>query len=163
MPWPQTVVRVWSAKRKTQRLIVCNIFRWFSRRLVKLCGQPTRSGWGRSRGFARLLGDTDGRNCLLSEAYGRKRRPDRSDCRSFPSGHSAWAFAGATVIAREFGWRSAWYPVGAYAFAAGIAIERIAVRPPLGVGCGRRSTYRGGYDRAGLFSRRPHLWRARTE
>lgn len=95
---------------------------------MKLCGQPSRSGWGRlavSQGFSVIL--MAGTVYSLKHMAG-KRRPDRSDCRSFPSGHSAWAFAGATVIAREFGWRSAWYPVGAYAFAAGIAIERIAVR-----------------------------------
>ncbi|MDE5905108.1 phosphatase PAP2 family protein [Duncaniella sp.] len=95
---------------------------------MKLCGQPTRSGWGRlvvSQGFSVVL--MAGTVYSLKHIVG-ERRPDRSDCRSFPSGHSAWAFAGATVVARELGWRSAWYPVGAYAFAAGIAIERIAVR-----------------------------------
>ena len=95
---------------------------------MKLCGQPTRSGWGRlavSQGFSVVL--MAGTVYSLKHIVG-ERRPDRSDYRSFPSGHSAWAFAGATVVARELGWRSAWYPVGAYAFAAGIAIERIAVR-----------------------------------
>lgn len=83
---------------------------------------------GPPRGFARLLGDTDGRNCLLSEAYGREAasRPFRLPL--LPVRPFRLGLCWATVIAREFGWRSAWYPVGAYAFAAGIAIERIAVR-----------------------------------
>lgn len=41
-------------------------------------------------------------------------RPDRSDTRSFPSHHSAIAFAGATILSREYGYISPWITVGAY-------------------------------------------------
>ncbi|MCU0417814.1 MAG: phosphatase PAP2 family protein [Cytophagaceae bacterium] len=47
-------------------------------------------------------------------------RPDSSDTRSFPSGHTAQAFLGATFIAFELGSHSIWYPIGAYLFASGI-------------------------------------------
>lgn len=96
--------------------------------IMKVCGQPTRSDWGRlavSQSFSVVL--MAGSVYTLKHIV-RSERPDRSDRYSFPSGHSAWAFAGATVVAKELGWRSSWYSVGAYAFATGVAVERIAAR-----------------------------------
>ena len=52
-------------------------------------------------------------------------RPDGSDSRSFPSGHTAWAFMGATYSAIELQGLSPWYTAGAYAFATGVAMQRI--------------------------------------
>ncbi len=130
---------------------------------MKLCGQPTRSGWGRlavSQGFSVIL--MAGTVYSLKHMAG-KRRPDRSDCRSFPSGHSAWAFAGATVIARGVRLAFGMVSCRGLCLCGWDSHRTYSSKTPLGVGCGRRSTYRGGYDRAGLFSRRPHLWRARTE
>lgn len=93
--------------------------------VMKAAGSPTRSGWGRmavSQGAATLL--------MAGTVYGLKHavdspRPDGTDNRSFPSGHTVWAFMGATVTARELGWRSPWYTVGAYTLATGIAVERV--------------------------------------
>ena len=76
--------------------------------IMKIAGQPTRSGWGRmvvSQAVATAL--------MAGTVYGLKHgvdspRPDGSDSRSFPSGHSAWAFMGATMVAEELGWRSPW-------------------------------------------------------
>lgn len=53
-----------------------------------------------------------------------ERRPDGGD-HSFPSGHTATAFAGATVLARHGGWRLG---VPAYALAVGTGMERIEDR-----------------------------------
>ncbi len=93
--------------------------------VMKLAGQPTRSGWGRmavSQGVATavMVGVVKG---LKSGV--KSMRPDGSDYNSFPSGHSAWAFMGATMVAKELGWRSPWYGIGAYALATGIAVERV--------------------------------------
>ena len=55
-------------------------------------------------------------------------RPDGSDNRSFPSGHSAWAFMGATAVANELGGTSGWYPFGAYLLATAVQVERVADR-----------------------------------
>ncbi len=96
--------------------------------VMKIAGQPTRSGYGRmavSQGIAGLI--LGGSVYTLKHWVGATR-PDNSDARSFPSGHSAWAFMGATVVAHELGWRSPWYTVGAYAFATGIAVERVVDR-----------------------------------
>lgn len=93
--------------------------------VMKLAGQPTRSGWGRmavSQAFAGAL--TAGAVYSLKHGV-ESPRPDNSNSNSLPSGHTAIAFMGATMMAHELGWRSPWYTVGAYAFATGIALERV--------------------------------------
>ena len=92
---------------------------------VKAFGGSTRSGWGRmavSQGLG--VGIMAGSVYLLKHAVDTPR-PDASDNRSFPSGHSAWAFMGATMTARELGWRSPWWAFGAYSVATAIAAERV--------------------------------------
>lgn len=51
-----------------------------------------------------------------------EERPNARNHRSFPSGHTSWAFMGAELIREEYGW--AWGS-GAYIFAAGIGFCRI--------------------------------------
>jgi hypothetical protein len=53
----------------------------------------------------------------------RRERPDGSNDKSFPSGHSASTFAAATVLHRHYGWK-----VGAPAYALGgyVALARMA-------------------------------------
>lgn len=96
--------------------------------LLKAAGVPTRSGWGRmavSQGIATAL--------MVGTVKGIKEsvhalRPDGSDLHSFPSGHAAFAFMGATMMARELGEVSPWYSIGAYAVATGVAVERAVDR-----------------------------------
>ncbi|MBA4058426.1 MAG: hypothetical protein C0490_27150, partial [Marivirga sp.] len=52
-------------------------------------------------------------------------RPDTGQPTSFPSGHTAQAFAAATFMAKEYGHKSIWYSVGAYTIATGIATMRV--------------------------------------
>lgn len=52
----------------------------------------------------------------------RRQRPDGSNFRSFPSGHSAATFAGATVLERHLGWKKA---AVAYGVAAYVATSRL--------------------------------------
>jgi membrane-associated phospholipid phosphatase len=52
-------------------------------------------------------------------------RPDASDVESFPSGHTAQAFATATFMAKEYGDQSIWYTVGAYGIATTVGAMRI--------------------------------------
>jgi membrane-associated phospholipid phosphatase len=53
----------------------------------------------------------------------RRERPDGSNNKSFPSGHSASAFATATVLQRHYGWKIG---VPAYALGGYIALARMA-------------------------------------
>lgn len=51
-------------------------------------------------------------------------RPNGSDDRSFPSGHSATAFLTASLFVKEYGQLSPWYSVGAYGVATSTAMLR---------------------------------------
>lgn len=55
----------------------------------------------------------------------KKPRPDGS-AYSFPSGHTANAFAGATMLAIEYGDKHKWVPYASYSFAAGVGMMRMA-------------------------------------
>ncbi|UEG55178.1 phosphatase PAP2 family protein [Mucilaginibacter daejeonensis] len=55
----------------------------------------------------------------------RRLRPDGSDRLSFPSGHTANAFAGAEFMAQELGGVSPYYSVVGYAFATTTGVFRI--------------------------------------
>lgn len=52
-------------------------------------------------------------------------RPDTGQPTSFPSGHTAQAFAAATFMVKEYGHRNVLYAVSAYSLASGIGIMRV--------------------------------------
>jgi hypothetical protein len=52
-------------------------------------------------------------------------RPDTGTPNSFPSGHTAQAFAAATFMSKEYGHRSIWYSVGAYSMATCVGAMRV--------------------------------------
>lgn len=53
------------------------------------------------------------------------QRPDKSDFNSFPSGHTATAFAGAEFLWQEYKDVSVWYGISGYIVATGTGIFRI--------------------------------------
>lgn len=54
-----------------------------------------------------------------------RERPDRSDNYSFPSGHTANAFAAAEFMAQEYAEKSPWFGVIGYSFATATAVLRV--------------------------------------
>ncbi len=52
-------------------------------------------------------------------------RPDTGEPTSFPSGHTAQAFAAATFMAKEYGHKSVWYSIGAYSVATSVGVLRV--------------------------------------
>jgi len=56
----------------------------------------------------------------------RSTRPDGSDRRSFPSGHTAVAFTGAELLHQAYRHRSPWISVAGYSLASATAVLRVA-------------------------------------
>ena len=91
------------------------------------------------------------------KATAQRTRPDGSDRRSFPSGHTSVTFASATVLQRELGWKAG---VPAYAVASYVALARIekqkhylsdvAMGAAIGILAGRTVTIGSGDKRFAL-------------
>jgi hypothetical protein len=87
------------------------------------------TGWFAKQGRLAQTGGDIMRAQLLSQIYVqalkfsvRRERPDGSDNQSFPSGHSASAFATAGVLQRHYGWKAG---VPATIVAAYVATARV--------------------------------------
>lgn len=92
--------------------------------ILKACGYESRTGWGQmlvadAFSAAAMVGVTQG----LKYAVDRQR-PD-SGRHSFPSGHTATAFMLATMLHKEYGWRSPWFSIGGYTVATLTGISRL--------------------------------------
>jgi membrane-associated phospholipid phosphatase len=77
-----------------------------------------------AREAAFSLGAAEGTAQALKAAI-PETRPDGSDRKSFPSGHTALAFAGAATIQQREGWAAA---IPAYAVAAFVGVARVEAR-----------------------------------
>lgn len=93
--------------------------------LLKAAGVKCRSSWEQrlyKSGASFIL--CSGTTYLLKHSI-HKMRPDGTDNRSFPSGHTAIAFSGATVLHKEFGKTSPWISVAGYAVATITTVDRV--------------------------------------
>ncbi len=93
--------------------------------LLKAVGVECRSSWEQrlyksATSFVLCAGST----YILKHSI-HKMRPDGTDNMSFPSGHTAVAFCGATVLHKEFGKTSPWISVAGYTVATITAADRI--------------------------------------
>ena len=93
---------------------------------LKLGGYEGRSDWGRLLASAALsygimAGIVNGIKYTASEM-----RPDGSTANSWPSGHTATSFVGATMLHKEYGLtRSPWFSVAGYGVATATGVMRI--------------------------------------
>lgn len=95
---------------------------------LKACGVESRGDWrGLAAATVMSFVVSAGTTQIMKHCID-ERRPDGTDRRSFPSGHSAIAFAGATVLHHEYGHVSPWISVGGYAVAAVTAADRVRRR-----------------------------------
>lgn len=92
---------------------------------MKAFGVESRSSWGRmltSDAFSMVI--MAGVVNAVKESV-RRMRPDESNHRSFPSGHTATAFMCATMLHKEYGHISPWISIGGYAVATATGVSRI--------------------------------------
>lgn len=89
--------------------------------VATLAGVLIERDWEGLRQGALTAAATAGATLILKYSV-RETRPDHSDRRSFPSGHTSVAFATATYLQRRYGWR---FGVPAYAVATYIGWGRI--------------------------------------
>ena len=93
---------------------------------LKLGGYEGRSDWGRLLGsslmsYAIMAGFVNGIKYTASEM-----RPDGTSANSWPSGHTATSFVGATILHKEYGMtRSPWFSVAGYGVATATGVMRI--------------------------------------
>ena len=93
---------------------------------LKLAGVEGRSDWPRLMASAALsygfmAGFVNGIKYTAKEM-----RPDGSTANSWPSGHTATSFVGATILHKEYGLtRSPWYSVAGYGLATATGVMRV--------------------------------------
>ena len=92
---------------------------------LKVCGVKTGTSWKKRltvsvASFAVNAGVTYALKRTIHE-----RRPDGTDNRSFPSGHTSIAFCGATSLMHEYYKVSPWIGVAGYAVATTVAVDRV--------------------------------------
>ena len=93
---------------------------------LKLGGYEGRSDWPRllasaGMSYAIMAGFVNGIKYTAKEM-----RPDGSSANSWPSGHTATAFVGATLLHKEYGLtRSPWWSVAGYGVATATGVMRI--------------------------------------
>lgn len=93
---------------------------------LKAAGIESRSSWERMLVTNAVSGIIMVGSVEAVKAIVNERRPDGSNNNSFPSGHTALAFVGATMVHHEFGLtNSHWYSVAAYSLATATATLRI--------------------------------------
>jgi hypothetical protein len=115
-------------------------------------------GWFAKKGKLAAVGGDIMRAQLVSQAYVQalkftvqRERPDKSNSVSFPSGHSASAFATASVLQRHYGWKVG-VPAGVVAAYVATArvhdnkhyLSDVIFGGAMGIAAQRTVTLRGG-------------------
>ena len=93
--------------------------------VMKACGVDSRDSWSKmmiKTGGAWLL---SAMTTYTLKHVVKEPRADESDHYSFPSGHTAFSFAGATMLDHEYRHVSPWISVAGYGVATFTAIRRV--------------------------------------
>ena len=93
---------------------------------LKMAGVEDRSSWPRL--FASSLASYGVMAAFVNSIKytTSEMRPDGSTRNSWPSGHTATAFVGATILHKEYGLtRSPWYSIGGYTVATATGVMRV--------------------------------------
>ena len=92
---------------------------------LKLAGVEGRSNWPRYLVSAGLSYAFMGAFVNSIKYTAKEMRPDGSTANSWPSGHTATAFVGATILHKEYGSRSPWFSVAGYGVATATGVMRV--------------------------------------
>ena len=93
---------------------------------LKIAGVEGRSDWGRYLASAALSYGFMAAFVNSIKYTTKEMRPDGSTANSWPSGHTATAFVGATILHKEYGLtRSPWYSVAGYGVATATGVMRV--------------------------------------
>lgn len=92
---------------------------------MKICGYESRSSWPRMLASGALSTAITATTVNVLKYSVKRPRPDGSKSNSFPSGHTATAFMTATMLHKEYGWRSPWFSIGGYTVATVTGVSRI--------------------------------------
>ena len=93
---------------------------------LKIFGYEGRSDWTRFLVSAGLSYGVMGALVNTIKYSAKEMRPDGSTANSWPSGHTANSFVGATVLHKEYGLtRSPWFSVAGYSIATATGVMRV--------------------------------------
>ena len=93
---------------------------------LKIAGVEGRSDWGRYIASAAMSYGIMALFVNSIKYTAKEMRPDGSTANSWPSGHTATAFVGATILHKEYGLtRSPWFSVAGYGVATATGVMRV--------------------------------------
>lgn len=93
---------------------------------LKLGGVEGRSDWGRFLGSAALSYGIMATIVNGIKYTAKEMRPDGTQANSWPSGHTATSFVGATILHKEYGLTvSPWYSIAGYGVATATGVMRV--------------------------------------
>ncbi len=93
---------------------------------LKIAGVEGRSDWGRYLASAAMSYGIMAAMVNSIKYTAKEMRPDGSTANSWPSGHTATAFVGATILHKEYGMtRSPWFSVAGYGVATATGVMRV--------------------------------------
>ena len=93
---------------------------------LKVAGVEGRSDWGRLLGSAAMSYGIMAAFVNGIKYTAKEMRPDGTSANSWPSGHTATSFVGATILHKEYGLtRSPWYSIAGYGVATATGVMRV--------------------------------------
>lgn len=92
---------------------------------LKICGVKSESTWERRLTVSVVSMGINAGVCYGLKKAVKRTRPDGTDDESFPSGHTAIAFCGATTLWHEYHKVSPWIGVAGFAVATTVAVDRV--------------------------------------
>jgi membrane-associated phospholipid phosphatase len=93
--------------------------------VLKACGVESRDDWKKLAMTTAASWVASAGTAYILKRNIKETRPDGTNQRSFPSGHSCIAFAGATALHHEFGLVSPWISAAGYGVATFVAVDRV--------------------------------------